>query len=541
MSDQEAKQENKAQEPDLSQENMPEDGSDSEGQAEEKHSLDNAADLSNELDGFLDESDDFQEIDLFDEGLLDDLDAGPGDESAVSQAEAAPLQTQSVPDEGSPDAGSDQTSDLFQDDLASEIADDIAADIQQDIQADIMQDAAEPVHEPGSPSESETAVEDGEVQPGVEGSDSLLPEESVPEEPVQAADKTMEARVSDMSGAPEPEIKLEPVEPSAEESESAELPDAPPAADVEAIPADDAAAQAAPSDADRDAFGDDLGISLSDDELWDDSPEDDIPLFDDEPEEQSAPDQAEGASSADRGVEESASASPAADKAVSGRDLAGQDDSGEAGSGGSAAPEEDGAGEDVIVVGGAGPSWLPFAVSGFASIILLGGLFVLWGMLSSTPDAESSPDKTAVSVTSSSSHNAVKKQDRQSAAQPLEKSSSFSDVTPLGDVPPLPGGQSLEAFDLAPFIIPVMRQGELVFFKLTVELIVPDMKTKQELKKREAWVRDAIYTELKGIEVGPGTKGEFLLNYRRPLKQRIEKELAPLKIRDVRLMGYVLK
>jgi flagellar basal body-associated protein FliL len=103
------------------------------------------------------------------------------------------------------------------------------------------------------------------------------------------------------------------------------------------------------------------------------------------------------------------------------------------------------------------------------------------------------------------------------------------------------GGQNFETFNLAPFIIPVMRQGELVFFKLTVELIVPDMNTKQQLKKREAWVRDAIYTELKGIEVGPGTKGEFLLNYRRPLKQRIEKELAPLEIRDVRLMGYVLK
>ena len=98
-----------------------------------------------------------------------------------------------------------------------------------------------------------------------------------------------------------------------------------------------------------------------------------------------------------------------------------------------------------------------------------------------------------------------------------------------------------QSVDLAPFIIPGRSGGELVFFKLQVELIVPDAITKQALLRRQAWVRDIIYQELKGLDISSGIRGDVLQKYRRPLIVKLNKALSPIKIEDIRLMGYILR
>ncbi len=98
-----------------------------------------------------------------------------------------------------------------------------------------------------------------------------------------------------------------------------------------------------------------------------------------------------------------------------------------------------------------------------------------------------------------------------------------------------------QSVDLAPFIIPGRSGGELVFFKLQVEIVVPDAITKQALLRRQAWVRDIIYQELKGLDISNGIKGNVLQKYKRPLIIKLNKELSPIKIEDVRLMGYILR
>ncbi len=280
-------------------------------------------------------------------------------------------------------------------------------------------------------------------------------------------------------------------------------------------------------------FDDDIGISLDDDELWDDS-EDDIPLLDEE---------LPGHEDSSRAVGDDASEEPAgkagAETAAEAESPAESpsDFSEEPRKEAEQAPAPDQ--EALIVIGGKGPWWLPWLLTALSSCVLFAGIFVLWGMLTGAPDTAATrqpamPGSSAKPPGPSSGSGSYQI-DRVPLAVPSEVTSAKRDVRPSAAKP------SLESMTLAPFIIPVQKQGELVFFKLTVELIVPDIVTKQELKKREAWVRDAIYTELKGIDVGPGLKGEFLLRYRRPLMKRIEKELAPLEIKDVRLMGYVLK
>lgn len=54
-------------------------------------------------------------------------------------------------------------------------------------------------------------------------------------------------------------------------------------------------------------------------------------------------------------------------------------------------------------------------------------------------------------------------------------------------------------------------------------------------------MRDIIYTQLKGIDVNPGEKGNILLKYRRPLLKKLNKRLSPLEIQDIRIMGFLLK
>ncbi len=616
-------------------------------------------DIPDVLNDILDDSDEFDEIDLFDEGLLDDIDVSLDDASTVEAdaetsapdaggEEQATENSDVLPDEdstqdtysqdlkeddetsdedsdvgesaeiadedaGSESAGTQAEADEISDDVPEPSLDNVESQPDEAVSADQAGPGAEVVgqaeseavaeasveaseespeaKEPSGPSEDEevtssaqdSSISDNEEQPdefseakeilaGIEDvkqeeleqnelSDSFQPEsdpgtesdnEDVPEQSVSDEPKSAVSEPSEDSDIPpdipdDTEISLEVEEKASdasvkpEDSSSQEEGGEP--ATSEATE-DTAAAEAS----DTDAFGDDLGISLSDDELWDDSADDDIPLFDDEPEDPvpyGPGAQAPVKESVQEGKGGEGEQKPS-DEKLDDTSSAIVEDSGET----SPVVADDAAGtgkepasDDVIVVSPSFPDWVPYFISGVATMLLFGGIFVLWGMISSAPNAAEPAAVKTVDMVSQEAGKTPESPIGQNNRLVKEKiaSNNAKYATPVQDIEPLTGGQSLQTFNLAPFIIPVMRQGELVFFKLTVELVVPDMKTKQELKKREAWVRDAIYTELKGIEVGPGTKGEFLLNYRRPLKKRIEKELAPLEIRDVRLMGYVLK
>ena len=98
-----------------------------------------------------------------------------------------------------------------------------------------------------------------------------------------------------------------------------------------------------------------------------------------------------------------------------------------------------------------------------------------------------------------------------------------------------------ETMDLDPFLIPAQRDKEMIFFKLQVELIVSDAETKHAIRKKEAWVRDTIYRKLKGIDISSGMQKNFLMQYRQPIVGCLNQELAPLRVEDVRLKGYLMK
>lgn len=163
--------------------------------------------------------------------------------------------------------------------------------------------------------------------------------------------------------------------------------------------------------------------------------------------------------------------------------------------------------------------FLPWVVTGISTVLSILAIFTLWTLLQT-------PVPNAKSTTSGAA--------RQNKAAPLKTSSKNGSVVPkvVSD---------LQAIDLAPFIIPGKSGGELVFFKLRVELLVPNSRTKQEILKRQAWVRDIIYQELKGIDISSGIKGDVLQRFRMPILNKLNKELSPIKVSDVRLMGYLLR
>jgi hypothetical protein len=72
-------------------------------------------------------------------------------------------------------------------------------------------------------------------------------------------------------------------------------------------------------------------------------------------------------------------------------------------------------------------------------------------------------------------------------------------------------------------------------------LILSDAETKHAIRKKEPWVRDIIYEELKGIDISSGIQKNFLMQYRQPIVRCLNHELAPLKVEDIRLKGYLMK
>jgi len=148
-------------------------------------------------------------------------------------------------------------------------------------------------------------------------------------------------------------------------------------------------------------------------------------------------------------------------------------------------------------------SWIIWTISGASGILLIIGLVLLWNL-----------------------------------------SAPFFDPPKMvtGDIPyNLVDHSGSQTLDLAPFLIPAQRDKELVFLKLQVELIVSDAETKNAVRKKEAWVRDTISRELQGIDISSGIQEKFLMQYRQPIVRRLNHDLAPLIVKDVRLRGYMMK
>jgi len=147
-------------------------------------------------------------------------------------------------------------------------------------------------------------------------------------------------------------------------------------------------------------------------------------------------------------------------------------------------------------------SWIIWTITGVSGILLTVGLVLLWNL--STPFFEP--------------HSAVTE-----------------------DIPDtLANYGDFETMDLDPFLIPAQRDKEMIFFKLQVKLLVSDAKTKHAIRKKEAWVRDTIYRELKGIDISSDIQENFLVQYKQPIVRCLNHELAPLKVEDIRLKGYLM-
>ena len=148
-------------------------------------------------------------------------------------------------------------------------------------------------------------------------------------------------------------------------------------------------------------------------------------------------------------------------------------------------------------------SWIIWTITGISGILLTVGLVVLWNLLAPFLGL----------------HSAVTE-----------------------DIPgTLANHGDFEAMDLDPFLIPAQRDKKMIFFKLQVELIVSDAKTQHAIRKKEAWVRDTIYRELKGIDISSGIQENFLMQYRQPIVRCLNHEFAPLRVEDIRLKGYLMK
>lgn len=282
---------------------------------------------------------------------------------------------------------------------------------------------------------------------------------------------------------------------------------------------------------DSDNLGEDeIGINIEgDDELWDEGDVEEIPLFEDEvlneiseeesrEEESSAATPSQDAVSNEEGEKNDAVSEKASDE-ESGGDGAGGDGTNDETDGANKSEEE-----SVVAAANEKPGFmglLPWLVTGLSSILILLAVIIIWSLWNNSISREQPSLSSKVS---------------EEAVRPQPSNTQMSAKKSVGNTV-----SNYEAIDLAPFIIPGKSGGELVFFKLQVELIVPDATTKQELLRRQAWLRDIIYQELKGLDISRGVQGDILGRYKMPLLNRLNREFSPLRIEDIRLMGYLLR
>ena len=272
-----------------------------------------------------------------------------------------------------------------------------------------------------------------------------------------------------------------------------------------------------------DAAPEDLGLSITDDELWDEGGGlDEIPLFDElekeepgqEREEEDDPTTDDRGSITPEGTEtEDTDARSSEDAALV------EDDPSESG-----VPEEEQSGEATHET----PlfTYLPFVFSGLNIVLFVAGLVFLVNLLS-TPQ---------VSSFKTSKH-------RDAGFKPVVSHEEKA-VTAAQEVAGRDGqGPKINFYTMTldPFIIPAQLNGELVFFKLKAELVFDDVASKRVFSEREATLRDIIYSELKGIDISSGLSNKNLFSYRRPIMERLNESFSPHRVKDVRLIGFILK
>ena len=275
----------------------------------------------------------------------------------------------------------------------------------------------------------------------------------------------------------------------------------------------------------QDENEDEIGINIEDDELWDEGEAEEIPLFEEEllseiseEEEQEQQDQQDKnkVEGEERATDDSSLEAQESKEVQDESDLdQGQEQSIPSSEQHDEANEKE---PDPSLFS----ALLPWLITGLSSILTILAIVTIWFLWHSSPMTE----RQVIA-----SHDVIK-----------PKASSRDDIQQAhSQQSPRVTVSQQEAIDLAPFIIPGKSDGELVFFKLQVELVVPDATTKQELLRRQAWLRDIIYQELKGLDISRGVQGDILSRYRGPLLSRLNREFSPLKIEDIRLMGYLLR
>ena len=270
------------------------------------------------------------------------------------------------------------------------------------------------------------------------------------------------------------------------------------------------------------------GIDLGDDELWEDDDIEEIPLFEEEfleqelesetesavPENDQPPEKQDarqaskeeaGQPSGEEAIEEDEKTpqDPREEKAAEAPDMGPEgieetEASAEPEKGDSKGQLQEKSEAQTVEDEGGLRALIPWIVTGLSAGLCVAAIFTIW-LIASSADT-----KTANKLQPSA-------EIPEETVQPPVKSSPKTPTRPARGI--------AQAIDLAPFLIPAQRAGDLVFFKLRVELIAPDATTKQEILKREAWVRDIIYQELKGINISRGIKGDILTRYRRPLHE----------------------
>lgn len=193
------------------------------------------------------------------------------------------------------------------------------------------------------------------------------------------------------------------------------------------------------------------------------------------------------------------------------------------------------------------PSILPWVVSGIACLFILVGSWMVWRMYSSlsVPAGPAQVQQHVPAAPIAATGGA-----HQVSSAPVSAKTPAQTGPAVTPAPKMPQEHTnteaqrlapLEYLSLAPFLIPAQQGGDPVFFKLQVELICRDKQMKEELSRKETWVRDAIYREMKGIDLSAGVQENNINRFRRPIMDRINRELAPLYVDDVRLMGTLLK
>lgn len=280
---------------------------------------------------------------------------------------------------------------------------------------------------------------------------------------------------------------------------------------------------------DDEESSDDFGAALLDDELWDEEGDlDEIQLFDDvdpdESDKETLKHESEEENLSDKQGE---SPSDTPDVSTTEENLIRDSDSPDN------SPVTSDVGEDVSRTDK--KSWVSWTIAGVSGIFLITGLVILWNLTVpllmpcntvADPVISSSVPESAPG---SGSPKKISVHGEQAQGLITEATNTYKSL------------RGFEIINLAPFLIPAQRAGELIFLKLQAELIVSDAETKDALLQKEVLVRDTIYGELKGVNVSSCVQGNFLMQYRRPIVKRLNQQLAPLKVEEIRLMGFLMK